>query len=558
MVVQNLVEFLASNATETALCCIALLTVYSLVSSYNKPQALDTVTNEPPPIIGLPTSLPWLIPKLRARLSSVPNAHKWLQEGYEKYNKQGKAFKVHLISGDMIVLPQDAISETKNLPQSVVDIRSLEALAVRWTFDEYVNADVFHVGVIRKDLTARLAAVTPAIVEELDLAFKHYIPKIATAPDQKGWREVTMYDLILKVVARTSHRVFLGEELCREEEYLDASIKYAIWVFPTGMIINCFPKFLHSFVGPILCLPLRIFRRRARKLLDPVIMKRLALIRDNVPESERPNDLMQWLIDASLARGGGFATVDAIAVRVLTVAFAAIHTTSLSGTNTFYDLAYLSSLAPNAAYDRPPADLLRDELLRVFPPPHEFNKRYMQRLYNMDAFLKETLRLSLVGAAHSERLVTAKGGYTTKSGLYLPCGTAFSFPGKPRMADPEVFESPLEHRHVRFYRGDVAAVDEDVDDIIYTEKASTIDRKLDRYMVTVTEDFPVFGVGTHACPGRFFAANELRILVAWFLLRYELKPITERPANTWFLLIDIMNTTAKLQIREREDDGKAE
>ncbi|KAJ6258873.1 Cytochrome P450 monooxygenase paxP [Drechslerella dactyloides] len=555
MIVQSIVEFLGAHTTEVILYSLALFTVYSLVSGYNKPQVIDTTTNEPPAVIGLPTSLPWLFPKTRTRLASISNTHKWVQEGYQKYNKHGKAFKVHLISGDMIILPQDMVTETKNMPHNMVDIKSLEALAVRYTFDEYVNADLFHVGVIRKDLTARLAAVTPAIVEELDLAFRHYIPKLATAPDEKGWREVTMYDLVLKVVARTSHRVFLGEELCREEEYLDLSIKYAITVFPTGMLINCFPKFLHPIVGPILATPLRIFRRKARKFLDPIILKRLAQIRDGIPESERPNDLMQWLIEASLARGGGFATVDAIAVRVLTVAFAAIHTTSLSGTNTFYDLAHLSSLTPNDAYDRDPADLLRAELLDVFPPPHEFNKRYMQRLYNLDAFLKETLRLRLVGATHSERLVTARAGITTKSGLYLPYGTAFSFPGSPRLADPDVFEKPTEHRHVRFYRGDVAnAADEDVDEIVFAgdAKGGAADKKLDRYMVTVTEDFPVFGVGVHACPGRFFAANELRILIAWFILRYDLKPIATRPPPSWFVCIDIMNTTARLHIRERE------
>lgn len=32
-----------------------------------------------------------------------------------------------------------------------------------------------------------------------------------------------------------------------------------------------------------------------------------------------------------------------------------------------------------------------------------------------------------------------------------------------------------------------------------------------------------FGLGEHACPGRFFAATELKILVALILLKYDVK-----------------------------------
>ncbi|KAF3931956.1 hypothetical protein ABW20_dc0101826 [Dactylellina cionopaga] len=540
MIVQTTREFLREHTLETFLSCLALYTIYAAISTYTKPKVINVNTGETPVPIGLPTTYPWLFPKTRARFASFNNTFKWVEEGYHKYSKNGKPFVIYAIDGDMVVLPPTVLAEVKNL--------SANTLAVRYTFDNYIADDMFHIPIIRKDLTAKLASVTPAIVEELDLSFRHYIPQLATKPDEKGWQTVTMYDLILKVVARTSHRVFIGEELCREEEYLDASIKYAIGVFPTSMLLNCFPKWLWPVIGPIVSIPLKLLRRKARKYLEPVILKRIAAIQSNVPESERPNDLMQWLIEASLARGGGFATVDAITGRVLTVAFAAIHTTSLSACNTLYDLSYLGS---KAAPGETPVEMLREELIRVFPPPHEFNKRYMQKLYNMDAFMKETVRLSLVGAIHSERNVTAKGGLTTSTGIYLPQGASFTFPAISRVTDPEVYERPKEHVYTRFYRGDIAEAmmhseEEEVDE------KNAAERKLDRYMVTVTEDFPVFGQGVHSCPGRFFAANELRVLIAWFLLHYDLKPMDERPPSWQFVWLDIMNTEAKMQIRSRD------
>lgn len=41
--------------------------------------------------------------------------------------------------------------------------------------------------------------------------------------------------------------------------------------------------------------------------------------------------------------------------------------------------------------------------------------------------------------------------------------------------------------------------------------------------VTTTKDFMHFGYGRHACPGRFFAANEIKLIMARLLVEYDLK-----------------------------------
>ncbi|EEB88365.1 hypothetical protein MPER_13836, partial [Moniliophthora perniciosa FA553] len=37
-------------------------------------------------------------------------------------------------------------------------------------------------------------------------------------------------------------------------------------------------------------------------------------------------------------------------------------------------------------------------------------------------------------------------------------------------------------------------------------------------LVSLSSDYTLFGVGRHACPGRFFAASELKIIIAHALL----------------------------------------
>ena len=49
--------------------------------------------------------------------------------------------------------------------------------------------------------------------------------------------------------------------------------------------------------------------------------------------------------------------------------------------------------------------------------------------------------------------------------------------------------------------------------------------------VTTNEQNLMFGYGRHACPGRFFATNEIKMIVAKMILEYDIKMpggLTER------------------------------
>lgn len=50
--------------------------------------------------------------------------------------------------------------------------------------------------------------------------------------------------------------------------------------------------------------------------------------------------------------------------------------------------------------------------------------------------------------------------------------------------------------------------------------------------VKLDNAFLGFGFGKHACPGRFFALNELQIFVAHLLLNYEVQYMPSRPPLT--------------------------
>ena len=64
-----------------------------------------------------------------------------------------------------------------------------------------------------------------------------------------------------------------------------------------------------------------------------------------------------------------------------------------------------------------------------------------------------------------------------------------------------------------------------------------------------------FGLGDLACPGRFFATNELKIILSHLLLKYDFKlapnAVTTPEFQTLFML---SNTKANILVRRREEE----
>lgn len=54
---------------------------------------------------------------------------------------------------------------------------------------------------------------------------------------------------MLRLIARSA-RIFVGHEVCRNEEWLAASIHYTENVFMTATILRMFPSYLHPLVLP--------------------------------------------------------------------------------------------------------------------------------------------------------------------------------------------------------------------------------------------------------------------------------------------------------------------
>ncbi|KAK0494784.1 cytochrome P450 [Armillaria luteobubalina] len=440
-----------------------------------------------------------------------------IQEGYSKY--RGSTFKVPLIDCWMVVVSgnQQIDDVRKALPDHLSFMDEVgKTLQTFYTLGSNIHHDPYHVDVVRSALTRNISACFPAVRDEIEVSFKDEIP------ETEDWTKVHAYSSILQIVCRTTNRMFVGLPLCRNPEYRALNIEHTIKVVSSAHAINLFPEFLKPLVANFFT-PISRSMRKAEKHLGPIIKDRLE--KENRYGKDwpgKPNDLLSWLID--LADEGERRTVRDLTSRVLALNFAAIHTTSMAFTNALYCLA----AHPECA--RP----LREELEAVIETDG-WTKQAMGKMRKMDSFLQETERIYGVGALGMGRAV--RKDFVFSDGSVVPAGAHVSVAAAATHLDLNNYEDPYEFKPWRF-----------------SEMREKDGESIHHQMVTPRLDYILFGIGRTACPGRFFAVNELKTLMSRVLLNYDvqMEKSGQVPPPIWFGQSQLPNTKAEVMFRKRK------
>ena len=75
-------------------------------------------------------------------------------------------------------------------------------------------------------------------------------------------------------------------------------------------------------------------------------------------------------------------------------------------------------------------------------------------------------------------------------------------------------------------------------------------------VVTTSVHSMAFGHGRHACPGRFFAAMEVKLMFAYIVMTYDTKLVGGvRLPGSRLLQTCLPNTTAEVLFRKRKVDA---
>jgi len=210
---------------------------------------------------------------------------------------------------------------------------------------------------------------------------------------------------------------------------------------------------------------------------------------------------------------------------VLLINFAAIHTTTMALTHLLYELA------TRPEYVQP----LRDEVEEVIKQ-EGWTKSAASKLRKLDSFIKETMRLSEFSIFITHRKVLKD--FTFSNGMTIPVGCTVTLPFTGINTDPEHYSDPETFDGFRFER----MREQEGED-------------LKHQFVTLDLEYMLFGHGNHVCPGRFFAAMELKYMLAHVLLNYDVKMANGqgRPANWTFGSLAMPNSKAEVMFRKRRE-----
>jgi len=187
--------------------------------------------------------------------------------------------------------------------------------------------------------------------------------------------------------------------------------------------------------------------------------------------------------------------------------FAAIHTTAIGFTQIFYDLATIGFESTSAQMDLTLCDdspstiidMLRQEILTNLPDVSTADRKSLQSLVHLEAFIKESMRMHLNACAVMPRCVLADEGYTTKDGrLFFPKGSVLAVPGRMISFDKRFWDDPQRHNYLRYGRlaNDGSNSNEKGQNIEESERRNTV-KSQDRYVATSTDEYLAFGAGKH-------------------------------------------------------------
>ncbi|KAI9935129.1 hypothetical protein MW887_000750 [Aspergillus wentii] len=409
-----------------------------------------------------------------------------LQNGYKESNNSSM-WKMQTSDYPLYILPM------KYLPSLRLDKRvDLPSHVHDQYQSKYTNAmcSSSFMKSTQIDLNNNLAAIIPDIIEEMNVAINRELPS------SKDWQSIQAFEKLLRIIGSVSGRMNVGPEISRNTEWLDLYTQYPIDFFGSISAITQWPSFLRPLIQYTLPQLRRVNQTKARlgEILAPEFEKRRKA--ENAKLKKKPNTMLQWVWDSSEEKNKSnehqsMIHILATVPTTYTVAFAA--------TQALFDLAARPEYIP----------ILREEFQSVLDSCNgNLTKEAFSKMTKLDSFMKESQRITPLALVSFER--KALDQVTLPDGTHIPKGAHIAAPSYHIGRDAQYFEDPDTFDGLRFHKLQQAEFEK-------TGKPST-----KHQYVSVNETSLHFGYGLQACPGRWFAAIELKLLLGSILMEYDL------------------------------------
>ncbi|CAI6234780.1 unnamed protein product [Periconia digitata] len=481
------------------------------------------------PVLGVTALAIWLFygQNKKKPYANIPvlsaDRNEYLQNGralLESGKKFQSCFQVQTGTNFKIVVPNRFATEIKNHPDlSFNDAHARDSFTSYpglQPFREILENDTFIQEVVRRKLTQSLGLITADLVEETQLTYRDMFG------ESKEWQTRVIKSDVQDIIARLSSRVFLGLDLCRNKDWLDITKNYTYSSFEAISELRSH----HALARPFAhwfsknCTQARHYYKRAQVLIQPVVDRRKAQLQASLAEGEgssKASDAIGWMVECARGRKIDYAAAQ------LSFSLAAIHLSSETMTMCLLQLCEMPELI----------EPLREDCRRVLDE-RGWTKQALQDMKLLDSFMRESQRTKDLLATSMLRY--AKSPLVLSDGTVIPKGSTLMVMNdwahsSEHFPNAETFdmkrfaklrEQPGEHNLHQFS--------------------------------TPSADQMGFGFGEHACPGRFFASNEIKIALCILLLEYdfEFMPGDDAPQDIKHEIVRLADPRARMRIRKRE------
>ncbi|KAI9312898.1 cytochrome P450 [Dichotomocladium elegans] len=377
-------------------------------------------------------------------------------------------------------------------------------LLLNTNLDE-IKADSFR-QLVTKHLTAKMKAYTPRVIEHLEMGRREILTESETSVELAH-----LYPLMQNMIAKASASIFAGVELAKNEDL--------IWVFKhmvldIGKEINTNNWFLEAFpsfnrlrmwyIGKYSRTSLS-YRKALMRALEPEVAKRRAGAKLGATW-DRPDDILQVLLETRISEDDPNG-LELLVKWLSNLVFVSIHTTSENSTIVLYRILNHPETIQILLEEQ-------DEVLQRHYGP-DFRELYKEKgaqlftaeiikeFAKLDSVCREAMRLrnEYLGLTHN---------YTGKKRLVLSNGAVIN-PGH------DVLINSWANHHTKQIQHDAAGHHDQFKPFRFVG--------LNRQSTKVGDDYLVFGEGKHACPGRWFAIQEIKTIISVLIRDYKFTPL---------------------------------
>ncbi|KAI0996593.1 Cytochrome P450 monooxygenase [Podosphaera aphanis] len=440
----------------------------------------------------------------------------------------------------LVILPKNAIDQVKNFKDEQASFSILISREFYNPVTKIENGVDVMVPVVKQDLTRHVASTLKFLQEEIVYALDKELGPC------EDWNSFSLYPTCAKIVSLLSGRVFVGRPLSRNQEWVDASINFTFQIVKVKNAIAKWPYWTRRFVAHRLkeCRDLMKLRERGAELLKPLVDMQLSKHGNEKlygDDGEEVGTVISWI----LARKK--LDIEDIVIYQQNLTFAAIHTTTFTVTQAILDLATYPEYT----------QILLDEIRAVTKEDgyevaedgtSRLPKSSIPKLTKLDSFIKESQRMNPMTLLSHSRFTLSE--VVLNSGYKIPADTRIALPSWAIHRDPSTLSAEGVTKPVSEFDG-----------LRYYNLRKIPGNENRFQFVSTAPDSLAFGHGNHACPGRFFVSNEIKVILIELLQNWDFRLLDDkkregglwrRPKNTYQNYECVPETHAKVEFRRKK------